>query len=114
MRDVDARERELTGETQALHSHITKLEQVSRDASERKKAEEALRETTQTLEAVIQASPLPIFAVDRERIVKTWNPAAERIFGWAHRKSSDVNFPLSLKRKWMKPMPCSRVRWKAD
>ncbi len=48
-----------------------------------RRAEQALRETTQTLEAVIQGSPLSIVAMDRERIVKTWNPAAERTFGWS-------------------------------
>jgi len=69
------------------------------DITERKQAEEALRETTQTLEAVIQASPLPIFAVDRERIVKTWNPAAERTFGWSAQEVIGRQYPAIPKEK---------------
>jgi PAS domain S-box-containing protein len=34
------------------------------------------------LETVIEASPLGILTLDRERIVTSWNNAAERIFGW--------------------------------
>jgi PAS domain S-box-containing protein len=42
-----------------------------------------LRETNQTLEAIIHASPLGIIALDPEGIVKMWNSAAERIYGWS-------------------------------
>ena len=53
-----------------------------RDHTERKMAEEALRETNETLQALISASPLAIFAIDPESKVTMWNPAAEKIFGW--------------------------------
>jgi PAS domain S-box-containing protein len=33
-------------------------------------------------QTVIQASPLAIVALDMERRVRLWNPAAERFFGW--------------------------------
>ncbi|MCJ7729166.1 MAG: PAS domain S-box protein, partial [Sedimentisphaerales bacterium] len=72
---------------------------VCKDITEHKRAEETLRETTQTLEAVIQASPLPIFAVDRERIVKTWNPAAERTFGWSAQEVIGRQYPAIPKGK---------------
>lgn len=50
----------------------------------RKQAEEALSETNQTLEALIQACPLGIMVFSAEDgTVKLWNPAAERIFGWS-------------------------------
>ncbi len=41
-----------------------------------------LQETNQTLRALIQASPLGIIVIQSDGIVKLWNPAAERIFGW--------------------------------
>ncbi|MBA3712953.1 MAG: PAS domain S-box protein [Pyrinomonadaceae bacterium] len=56
---------------------------VCTDITERKLAEEALRESNQTLQAVIRAAPLGIVTLDNEGIVKTWNPAAENIYGWS-------------------------------
>lgn len=55
---------------------------VIRDITGRKQAEEALQAAYQTLEALIQASPLAIMAIDLEGKVKAWNPAAEKVFGW--------------------------------
>jgi PAS domain S-box-containing protein len=42
-----------------------------------------LRESNQTLEAIIHASPLGIVALDAEGIVRMWNQSAERIYGWS-------------------------------
>jgi PAS domain S-box-containing protein len=33
--------------------------------------------------AVIEASPVAILEVDRDTLVRSWNPAAERTFGWS-------------------------------
>ena len=40
----------------------------------------------QTLWALVNGSPLTIFAVDRRARVLVWNPAAERLFGWDERE----------------------------
>ncbi|UBF25343.1 PAS domain S-box protein [Kovacikia minuta CCNUW1] len=53
------------------------------DITDRKHAEETLQETNQTLQALIQASPLAITVLDRLGRVKLWNPAAEKLFGWS-------------------------------
>jgi len=47
-----------------------------------KRAEGAIQETNHTLQALIQAAPLAIIALDADGRVTMWNPAAERIFGW--------------------------------
>ena len=52
------------------------------DITGRRQAEEALRRANDRLEAVIQAAPLAIFSLDSAGRVATWNPAAERLFGW--------------------------------
>ena len=44
-------------------------------------AEAGLRHTTALLAGVVDASPLAIFVFDRDGLVKTWNQAAERMFG---------------------------------
>lgn len=50
---------------------------------DRKRADEALRETTRRLQALVQASPLAINVIDRDGNVTRWNPACERLFGWS-------------------------------
>lgn len=44
--------------------------------------QEDLREANERLQAVIQATPLAVVALDLTGIVKSWNAAAERMFGW--------------------------------
>ncbi len=48
-----------------------------------RQSREAQQETAQTLQALIQASPLPIMTLDTDGHVRIWNPAAERLFGWS-------------------------------
>ncbi|MGD9165818.1 MAG: PAS domain S-box protein [Syntrophobacterales bacterium] len=64
------------------------------DLSERKRAEEALRERTETLRAIINASPLAILAIDPHSKVTMWNPAAESIFGWTEQEVLGQYLPL--------------------
>src|SRR3990172_9064844 len=52
------------------------------DMTERGQADEALRKTSETLQALVQASPVGIAILNPEGIVEMWNPAAERMFGW--------------------------------
>ena len=47
-----------------------------------KQAAAALQETSQTLQALIQASPLAIITIGLDRFVRVWNQAAVELFGW--------------------------------
>ena len=51
-------------------------------ALQRKKADETLRKANELVRAVVQASPIAITALDAAGLVRMWNPAAERLFGW--------------------------------
>jgi PAS domain S-box-containing protein len=53
-----------------------------RDITERKRAEETSRESSEKLRALFEFSPLAIIAVAPTDKVLMWNPAAERLFGW--------------------------------
>jgi PAS domain S-box-containing protein len=55
---------------------------VFEDITKRKAAEEALKETNETLSTIIQSSPLAIITIDPDGNVTKWNPAAEQMFGW--------------------------------
>src|SRR2546421_6406074 len=46
------------------------------------RAERGLREANERLAAVIQSSPLAIYTLDPTGTVRTWNRAAEALYGW--------------------------------
>ena len=64
------------------------------DISDRKLAERQLEQSNQLLRSVVEASPLPIISVSRERQVLSWNTAAERVFGWSADEVVGQPFPL--------------------
>ena len=57
------------------------------DISQYLATQETLRSLNQSLKAIVETSPLAIYAITPQGIVKLWNPAAERLFG---RKESEV------------------------
>ncbi|MCX5829140.1 MAG: PAS domain S-box protein [Deltaproteobacteria bacterium] len=72
----------------------------SKDITDRKRAEEELQKTTQTLKAIIDASPLAIFTLDHDLRVTNWSPAAELIFGWSSEEAIGQYNPIVPAEKW--------------
>lgn len=64
------------------HGNATRALGLHIDIDERKHVQQGLSETTNTLEAVIKASPNAIVIVDSAGEVVLWNQGAERLFGW--------------------------------
>ena len=54
---------------------------------------EQLRQASQKLAAMIEASPLAIVARDVEGRVESWNAAAEKIFGWTQEEVRGKSVP---------------------
>ena len=52
------------------------------DITERKRAEEALRESEKRYRTVLEASPDPVVVYDMEGKVTFTNPAFTKVFGW--------------------------------
>nr|MBC8279060.1 PAS domain S-box protein [FCB group bacterium] len=50
------------------------------DITERKRAEEALRQSEHLFRQSIENSPNPIFSIDENGKILTWNPACEKVF----------------------------------
>ncbi len=53
-----------------------------------------LRHALRTFESLIEASPLPIVAIDADALVQIWNRAAEELFGWERREVMGKPLPL--------------------
>lgn len=65
---------------------------TSRDVTERKQAEEALRESEEKFRAISSSAQDAIVMIDPEGNVCFWNPAAERIFGYRPEEVLGRNF----------------------
>lgn len=55
---------------------------ASSEMRKRRVIEEELQGINHSLQALINASPLPITIIDRDGKCLLWNPAAEQVFGW--------------------------------
>jgi two-component system cell cycle sensor histidine kinase/response regulator CckA len=67
---------------------------VAQRTSELMAANEELHRANAVRQALIQSSPLAIWALDLEGNVAFWNPAAERIFGWS--EGEVIGRPLAI------------------
>jgi PAS domain S-box-containing protein len=76
------------------HGNLKGTEGIIRDITERKRAEEALYATNETLHALVQCSPLAIIAIDLDGRVTLWNPAAEQMFDWQEHEVLGRILPL--------------------
>lgn len=56
------------------------------DTTPRMKAQEALRETAERLEAIVRSAPISIDILDADGNVLFWNAEAERLFGWTQQE----------------------------
>ena len=67
---------------------------ISVISGSRRRSNESLREANQARQALIEAVPLPIIVLDLNANVKSWSPAAERVFGWTEQEARDLPFPF--------------------
>jgi PAS domain S-box-containing protein len=81
---LEQTQRELEGLNQGLERRVEERTlDLQREISERRRVEDQLRETNQTIQAIIDSSPLAICTLDPQARITSWSPAAERIFGWS-------------------------------
>ena len=63
--------------------NITGYMSFARDITDKKNAEQKIKETNEKIQKIIDSSPSGICVVDKNGIVETWSPACETIFGWS-------------------------------
>jgi two-component system, cell cycle sensor histidine kinase and response regulator CckA len=73
---------------------------ICTDITERKQSEAALREANDALQALIDASPLAILTLDVDGTVRSWNAAAEQMFGWTAHEALGRRVPFVTEDQW--------------
>jgi diguanylate cyclase (GGDEF)-like protein/PAS domain S-box-containing protein len=66
-----------------------------RDVTERKRLEERHRRTSQTLEAIVEASPLPVIQFGADFSTNFWNAAADELFKEPDQLSRGMPLPIA-------------------
>lgn len=61
---------------------IVNLLGVTRDITERKKADEAIKSSEERRKLIMNSALDAIICIDKEGMIIFWNPQAEQIFGW--------------------------------
>lgn len=55
---------------------------ITRDITERKKAEEQIRESRDQVETIISNAPTAVVVINQDAEIIRWNSRAEKVFGW--------------------------------
>ncbi len=64
------------------------------EKEKRRKITKALKQTDDLLHTIVESSPVSIITLSREQRVMTWNPTAEKLYGW--RAKAVIDHPLPL------------------
>ncbi len=83
----------------AVGSH-TNYVAIHRDISERKKSDRALRESEESLRAVLSTAADAIITIDGGGIIKSANPAAENMFGYLQHELLGQNVSILMPRPY--------------
>ncbi|MDB4951893.1 MAG: Blue-light-activated protein [Gemmatimonadetes bacterium] len=67
---------------------------TSRNITDRKRGEEAMRQSREMLRIIIDAAPVAVVVLESDARIRIWNTAAERIFGWTREEAIGNTLPL--------------------
>jgi PAS domain S-box-containing protein len=73
---------------------LRNMDNLEQQVLEVKQAEESLRRVNETLQALIDHSPLAIIMLDLEGRILLWNSAAERMYGWTAQEAFGGPLPF--------------------
>jgi len=84
---------------------------VTTDITASKEAEEELRHSESMLQAVFAASPVAIMVLAEGVIVRAWNKAAERMFGWTAEETIGRQPPMVPPDRWHEVLELREQLW---
>lgn len=67
---------------------------VTRDMTERRNADEALRRSNFALQSIFDAAPVALLSFDLNGHITSWSAGAERMFGWSEAESMGRIIPI--------------------
>ena len=91
---------EVTGHNLLHDSNVSGVVINYRDITERKQAEQALRENQSRLEAIISTALNGIITIDAEQRIVLFNPSAERIFGCSSSEAIGQNLERFIPERY--------------
>jgi PAS domain S-box-containing protein len=84
---------------QTARRHARSLEAINRALSEEIQTRTRMEETLQQLAAIVESSDDAIFATTPEGLILTWNPGAERLYGYTRNEVLGKHVSLLHARK---------------
>ena len=86
---------QMTGDLESSNAELGSALDAAAAAGEALRERDAeLRRTNARLGALFEAAPLAVCAVDAEGVVRQWNPAAQRMFGWTAAQAVGQRLPM--------------------
>jgi PAS domain S-box-containing protein len=73
---------------------------IIRDITERKRKEEALRQSEERLRKLVEAAPDAVVVVDFEGKIVAWNPGARDIFGYEEHEAIGTNVTTLMPQRY--------------
>ena len=67
---------------------VARVLDVGENITERRKAEEELKESEEKLSQIVHGSPIPTFVIDNKHVITHWNKALEKITGLSSKEMS--------------------------
>ena len=86
---------QMTGDLESSNAELGSALDAAAAAGEALRERDAeLRRTNARLGALFEAAPLAVCAVDAQGVVRQWNPAAQRMFGWTAAQAVGQRLPM--------------------
>ena len=82
--------------TEDLKKTTTSIDELNKEINERKRAEKALQNSEARIRAIVNTAVDGIITIDEQGIIQSFNPSAERLFGYAEEEAIGQNVDILM------------------